>query len=79
MTYDVPTEDDAALYADAIASVSLPVMADPHQAMIDASGWDGTSMPGLCVLAPDMTMLDCWAGEDDERAKAAILAHHAGN
>lgn len=79
MTYDPPTAEDAAIYAKAIQSVALPVLVDPDQRMLTDTGWDGAGMPGLCVLAPDMTMLDCWSGMDDARAVAAIEAHAAAN
>ena len=36
-------------------------------------------MPGQCVLAPDMTMLDCYSGIDDARSIAAIEEHWAAN
>ena len=63
----VPEGEEIAAYAEHIGSEGMPVLGDLTGTLIEASGWDGSSMPGQCVLAPDMTMLDCYTGEDDER------------
>jgi len=73
-----PTPDGQEIenYAEYISSGDMPVLGDLTGRLIEASGWDGSSMPGQCVVAPDMTMLDCYTGEDDARAAAAIEAHY---
>jgi hypothetical protein len=75
----LPSGEEMADYAEYIGSPGFPVLGDQTGRLIEASGWDGSSMPGQCVLAPDMTMLDCYTGEDDARAAAAIEEHYCAN
>lgn len=72
----LPTGAEMEDYADWIGSPDMPVLGDRTGRLIEASGWDGRSMPGQCVLTPDMVMLDCYTGEDDERAAGLIEAHY---
>lgn len=63
-----PDADDAVTYAEAIGDPSFPVTVDPPAAMFDATPWEGSPLPGKCVMSPEMVMLDCYAGDEDEDA-----------
>jgi len=75
----IPSGEEMMSYAEYIGAEFMPVLGDQSGRLIEASGWDGNSMPGQCVLAPDMTMLDCYTGEDDEYAAALIDEHYNSN
>lgn len=40
--------------------------------------WNDAGLPNKCALAPDMTMLACYIGDDDTEGFEAIKAHAAG-
>lgn len=69
------TGDTAKLYADALEIQGVPVLADSTYQTYSMTPWDGVGRPGKCALAPDMTLLKCYAGEDDALGYAAIQAH----
>ncbi len=39
-----------------------------------AANYDEASRPGKCVLSPEMVILTCYAGENDDEGFAAIVA-----
>jgi len=76
---NLPDPSVAARYADAIGSPTFPVTADPLAAVVDDSPWDGSVLPGKCVLSPEMVMLDCYTGDDDAAALDLIAADFAAH
>jgi hypothetical protein len=69
-----PDGQDALAYADAV-KVSIPVMADGSNQVLDATPWSGVARPGKCALSPSMELLACYNGEDDTPGFEAIQAH----
>jgi hypothetical protein len=63
-------------YAEQLG-IKLPVLADSSYQTYAMTPWDGAQRPGKCALAPDMTILECYAGDDDVSGYEAIQAHAA--
>jgi hypothetical protein len=57
--------------------VGFPVTSDPSQQVLSMTPWSGMARPGKCALAPEMTILACWVGEDDAEGFDAVTAHAA--
>lgn len=72
-----PDPDVAPSYAEALGNPDFAVLADTSAAIIDATPYQGTTLPGKCVLGPQMEILDCYTGDEDESAFETILEHHA--
>ena len=72
-----PTADTAAAYAGLVGA-TYPVLADPTDAAAAASPWNGTTLPGKCVVAPDMTILTCWTGHGEDTIAYDAIKNHAG-
>lgn len=52
-----PDRDVAADYADVVdARQRIPVLSDLDQAILDSTPYDGSPLPGKCVLSPDMEL-----------------------
>jgi hypothetical protein len=70
------TPTDPALgadYAEAIDVVDheFPVTADLTGTVRDQIPWEG-SLPGKCVVSPEMVMLSCWSSGKNEPGFAVI-------
>ena len=65
---DPAVPEDAAGYHEYVGSPTNPVVADPARAILDSTPYDGSTLPGKCLLSPQMEILDCWTGHynDDE-------------
>lgn len=72
-----PDAADAAEYWDAIQRPTFPVTVDVTAEMLDATPWDGSSLPGKCVVSPEMVLLDCYVGDEDGKAFDVIAADWA--
>ena len=57
----------------------FPVTADTEGKIVDATEWNGTRLPGKCVVSPEMEMLDCYSGDDDADALDLIVEHWSEN
>ena len=77
---DPPDDEVAAEYADVVdARQRIPVLSDTEQAIIDYTPYDGSSLPGKCVLSDRLEMLDCYTGHSDDDAEAFdLIREHAG-
>lgn len=62
-TAGVPTADDVVPYAEEIDAETFPVLGDTASALLDAVPYDGTELPGVCLLSPQMVLLTCGAGQ----------------
>lgn len=71
---DPPDGAYVALYADQTNIGEIPVLADPDKAVVAAADYDEVSRPGKCVLSPEMVILACYDGENDDEGFAAIIA-----
>ena len=75
----IPDGDEAAYYASAIASpVDVPVLSDVHADIVEATPFEGTSLPGRCLLSPQMEILSCKTGKGEDDDLYAVAEHHAG-
>jgi hypothetical protein len=72
-----PHPADAASYWEAIGEPTFPVTVDPSGAMLEATPWEGSPLPGKCVLGPDMVLLDCYTGDEDGDAFTIMAADWA--
>ena len=80
MTGSAPDAKEAARYAERIDDPPYPVTVSIDQAIIDATPWDGSTLPGKCIVSPDMVLLECWTGHGDfDDAFALIEAHAAAD
>ena len=71
----VPDGEDALIYWEAIGDERIPVLADHGQRVIPATPYDGSALPGKCVLTPEMEILYCWTGHGNEQGFDAIVEH----
>jgi hypothetical protein len=69
--------EDASVYASELGLAGFPVTADPSGQLYTMTQWTGQIRPGKCALAPDMTILACYVGQNDAEGFAAIEAHAA--
>jgi hypothetical protein len=53
------------------------VTASLDQAIVDATPWDGKTLPGKCILSPGMVLLDCWTGHGDFDSAFDLIEVHA--
>ena len=74
-TGGVPDASTSLAYASQVGITKLPVTSDVHQRLKVATPWGGQLRPGKCALAPDMTILHCWEGEDNAEGFDAIKSH----
>jgi len=65
-TGDPARPEDAAPYAEVIGDPEIPVLSDPGVAMVAATPFDGKELPGKCLLSPEMEILSCWTGHDND-------------
>ena len=70
-----PSGQDAADYAADIENPDFPVLADPSEQVVAATEYDGTTLPGTCILSPRMELLHCDVGEVDDELFDIIRAH----
>lgn len=74
----LPDAQAAVRYSETVSAEGFPVLADPEAAVLQATPWDGTSLPGLCVLSPDMVMVECTDGAGKLEDLAALVVEEAG-
>ncbi|MFT4627877.1 MAG: hypothetical protein ACI8PZ_006569 [Myxococcota bacterium] len=71
----LPKAKDAAEYHDAIGAPKYGVMADPQAASLDHTPYDGQGLPGKCALSPEMEILGCTTGHQNDDLLDVIRAH----
>ncbi len=67
----------AKAYSEDVGLSVFPVTIDLEREVLKATPWKGAGKPGKCVLTPEMKILDCYEGDDDEEGFAAIVADAA--
>ena len=74
----LPDAEIAVDYWEAAEEPSFPVMADLAASVLEATPYTGNALPGKCILTPEMELLDCRSGGDeDDWAFDIIKAHDA--
>ena len=74
---DQPKGGTAVNYADVIDARKLPVLADKQQAILSDTPYDGSRLPGKCLLSPEMEMVECWDGHAGIEELFEVMARHA--
>lgn len=74
----LPDAQTAVRYTETVSATGFPVVADPAAAIIDATPYRGDSLPGLCVLSPDMVMLECTQGHGKLDDLVELIVEQAG-
>ena len=69
------TGQDAKDYAADLGNPSHPVLADPSEQVLEFTDYDGSVLPGMCVLSPQMEMLECIEGREHDELFDVIRAH----
>ena len=73
------TADDCAAYAEYIGDPDYPVFADPGAATITAATpLTADVHPELCVIGPDMVLLECYSGHGKIDSGLDLVRDHAG-
>lgn len=74
-----PRARDAVGYAETITASTMPVFASTDVGILEHTPYDGKSLPGKCIVTPDMELLHCTTGHgDDQDLFDRIEAHAAG-
>jgi len=74
-----PTPDEADEYAEVLGvKRRIPVLADTKVRTIERTPYDGGSLPGLCVLSPEMVMLECYDGHGEYEKALDFIEADAG-
>lgn len=72
-----PTVNDVIPYATDIGAETTPVLGDVDEALLDAVPYDGSELPGVCLLSPTMELLACSSGEGQVPTLADAISAHA--
>jgi hypothetical protein len=70
-----PDGSVAESYAAELGDPQIPVVADPAKQILNSTPWGDTSLPGKCILTPEMEILECYTGHGNETAFDAVLDH----
>ena len=62
----IPDAQDAVDYHETIGSPDIPVLADLDQELLGATPYDGSQLPGQCILSPEMEIVMCSTGHTTE-------------
>lgn len=76
-TAGAPSVDDVIPYADEIGATATPVLADTNATILSAMPYDGSELPGVCLLGPQMDILYCGAGQGQLPGLEAVINEHA--
>ena len=76
---NAPEAEDAELYAEEVEAWSIPVVSDPEQDSMTQTPWNGSTLPGKCVLSSDMVMMDCYTGHGDDQEAMALIEQDYNN
>jgi hypothetical protein len=71
------TADDAESYAAYIGNPNFPIFADANNVIVDATPMTQESYPEVCVIAPDMSLVQCYAGHGFVEAALDDVKAHA--
>lgn len=74
ITTGAPGPELAADYAAELDTTG-PVLSDQDERTLEATPYDGMSLPGKCALSPEMELLACSTGDKNDEVFDAIAAH----
>lgn len=75
---DPPDDEVAAEYAEVIGvEHQIPILSDRKEGVLDGTPYDGSTLPGKCVLSPRMEILDCTTGHGDDLQYIDLIRDHA--
>jgi hypothetical protein len=70
-----PDGSVAETYADELGNPQIPIVADPSKEILISTPWADSSLPGKCILTPEMEILECYTGHGNETAFDVVLDH----
>ena len=74
----LPDGDEAVFYDGAMNNPGdVPVLSDEAAAILDATPYAGTTLPGRCVLSPQMEILDCKTGHGNDTELYTLILEDA--
>lgn len=73
-----PVPEDAEAYAARIEAGDTPVLGDVSDTALAAVPYDGSSIPGVCLLSPTMEIVACTTEEGNLTSFADVIRDHAG-
>ena len=75
---EAPEPDVSVRYAEGIkVGQQIPVFADTTEAVLSHTPYDGEDLPGKCLLSPELELLHCWVGHDNDADAWQIASAHA--
>jgi len=72
------TTEDCAAYAENIGDPDFPVFADGDKQISEHTPMTQERHPEMCALAPDMTIITCFAGHESYGDALQAIRDHAG-
>ena len=76
-TGDPAVPSTAEGYATNIGDPGSPVLSDVDGLVVDSTPYDGATLPGKCLLSPEMEIMTCWASEGDDSVAYDIILEGA--
>jgi hypothetical protein len=73
----LPDARVAADYSAAADEPSYPILADLTASVLEATPYEGHALPGKCILGPDLVLLDCRSGGDEDDWAFELIEAHA--
>ena len=70
--------EDSISYADRIGNPNFPVFADGEKIVVNATPLTNYSRPEMCILSPEMEIVECYSGYDGYENALEGLKIHAG-
>jgi len=71
-----PSAADVVPYADEVHAEGFAVLGDLDSVLLESLPYDGSVLPGVCLLGPKMDIVSCGSGADKlERLTDTIIAH----
>ena len=72
-----PKAKDAVDYHAALGEPKYAVTADPKVGSLEHTPFSGSPLPGKCALSPDMEILGCTVGHNNDDL-LDVIREHAG-
>ena len=72
------TAQDSAGYAETIDFPNFPIFADGNQLVAETTPLTNETLPEVCSLAPDLTIIKCYSGHGGYENSFNDIRIHAG-
>ena len=80
MSGEPVTAEDVEYYADYIGNPRFPIFADAGgETLSAATPMTAEQYPELCIISPDMELIDCVAGHEQLDHSFSVIREHAGS